>query len=234
MLSFKQYLEEALKKVGHQMGSNSGGLYHDDQTGEKHYRKEYRNGDQAKAEELTGKIYHKLGIDTFHPKYSHENGKHVISTKWRDDVRPSRDDDYADLSKDQAHQLARMHHGAVLTKNWDIVGTGKDNVMKDKKGNFSSIDHGGAFHFRAQGGHKDYSPDIAEHKSLHGDHDAGDVFNEVKDQHPSAFKDTIHHVKNLDDEAVKKDFKDSGLHNWEDLHKNFQERKKKLLDHYSK
>ena len=108
--------------------------------------------------------------------------------------------------------------------------------MKHKDtGHFSSIDHGGAFHYRAMGGKKEYGSDIDEVHSLHHpDRASGHVFGEVKKQHPTAFKDTIYTVKNLKDEDVYKAFKESGLHNWEDLHKNFKERKTKLLKHYEK
>jgi hypothetical protein len=232
MLTFKQYLEEQTKLSG-ALGSNEGGVYQDED-GSKHYKKVYRNGDQAKVEALTGKLYSKLGVKNFNPEYKNENGKHIITTKWDDDVRPSKPSDYKHISKDQADQLAKMYHAGVLTKNWDIVGLVHDNVMKNKKtGDYSSIDHGGAFHFRAQGGHKDYTPDIDEHKSLMDpSRAAGHVFGEVNKQHPNAFKDNIHTVKNLKDDEIHHIFKNSGLKNWEELHHNFNERKKKLIAKY--
>lgn len=230
----RSYLIEELKKIGHQMGSNSGGQFQDEQ-GNKFYKKHYRDGDQAKVEALTGKIYHHMGIETVHPEHSVENGKHTITTKWNDDIRPSKPSDYSKLSKKHADQIALLHHGAVLTKNWDIVGLDHDNVMRHKKtGDFSAIDHGGAFHYRAQGGHKDYGPDIAELKSLKEPGRAsGHVFGEVDKQHPTAYHDTIHNVRNMDDDHIHGLFKNSGLSNWKELHKNFTERKNKLLAHYT-
>jgi hypothetical protein len=37
----------------------------------------------------------------------------------------------------------------------------------------------------------------------------------------------------MDTDAVHSAFKESGLHNWEDLHHNFQQRRQALLDQHS-
>ena len=234
MLSFKQYILEEFSKLSGALGSNEGGIYKDE-NGNKFYRKEYKNGDQAKVEALASKLYNHMGIKTQNPEYSHENGKHFITTKWDDKIEPSHPKDYSKLSKKQADQLSLMHHGAVLTKNWDIVGLEHDNVMKNKETHdFSSIDHGGAFHFRAMGGHKDYGSDIDEHKSLLDPSRAsGHVFGEVIKQHPTSHKDTIHNIKNMDMDHVHNVFKNSGLNNWKELHDNFVKRKTKLEGVYN-
>lgn len=234
MKSFKQFLKEAYKAIsGTQAGSNPGGL-HTDEAGNKHYIKFYKNGDQAKTEALTGQIYKHMGISTVDPKYEHIDGKHAVVTKYNDKIRPSDPSDYDNLKPRHAEQLGKMFHGAVLTKNWDIVGLQHDNIMRDKKGNFHAIDHGGAFHFRAQGGHKDYGPDIAEHESIrHNEHASGHVFGEVDRQHPEAIKKAAESVKSIDDDHVHKLFANSGLENWKEMHKNFQARKQKLIDKYS-
>src|SRR5690606_36992780 len=110
-----------------------------------------------------------------------------------------------------------------------------DNVMKDSGGNFHSIDHGGAFHFRAMGGSKEYDPHANEiHSMKEPVHDAGRVFTAVEKQHPTAFHDTIHAVKNLDPKEIHDHFKSSGLKNWEELHNTFNKRKEKLIAHYAK
>ena len=228
----KEYLKEELKKIGSQMGSNSGGKF-EDEHGNHFYRKEYRDGDQAKVEELTGKLYHKLGIKTVNPVYSKEDGKHTITTKWDDKIRPSSPSDYNKLTKDQANQLATMHHGAVLTKNWDIAGLDSEtsNIMIHKDtGHFSSIDQGGSFRFRAQGGHKPYGPDIDEKETLKDPkHYSGQIFRSVYHQHPDAEIHAKKAVKNLDMEKVHQDFKNSGLNDWEELHRNVVERRKRLI-----
>lgn len=232
MKSYKDYIAEALVKVGGQLGSNHGGQYRDEETGEKVYKKTYRNGDQAKVEALTGKIQDHMGIKGVSPEYSHEDGRHTITSSWNDHLEQKRPNFYKnDLDERQAKQLGVLYHAAILTKSWDAIGEVADNVLHHKKtGDIHSIDHGGTFHFRAQGGHKDYGPDIDEKKSLRdGSRLAGSIFNSAFEKHPSAEAHGLEAVKKMDMDHVHGLFKNSGLHNWEDLHKNFVARRNKLI-----
>lgn len=122
-----------------------------------------------------------------------------------------------------------------MTKNWDVVGLEHDNIMRDKKtGDLHSVDTGGSFNFRAQGGHKDYGNDINELDSLRSYKNASSshVFNHVFGQDHMAEIKALDSVKNLDHNAVKSVFENSGLHNWPELHSNFMQRKDALLKHY--
>lgn len=226
---FRDFIKEELKPVAHtQYGSNPGGIHHDEK-GNKYYVKHYHNPDQAKVEALTGKLYHHMGIHTVNPERHGEDG---IKTKWNDHLSTKHPNFYNDVSPKHAMQLGKMYHAAVLTKNWDIVGLEHDNVVHNSKtDDLHAIDHGGAFHFRAQGAHKDYGPDIDEkHSLMNTDHAAGQVFSSVFRKHPNAQEAAKHELRmNIDDDHVHKLFKDSGLKNWKRLHKNFSERKRKLL-----
>lgn len=235
MISFYSFLvEKFTAKAGTQKGSNPGGI-HTDEHGKEHYVKYYKNGDQAKVEALTGKIYHHMGIHTLKPEHHVINGKHAVVTEYNHDLGPMPSHHYNNLSPDHADQVGRMYHAAILTKNWDIVGLEHDNIMKHKSGDLHAIDHGGAFHFRARGGPKDYGSDIAEHKTLrHNDEASGQVFKTVFKNHPKAEHNGLDAVKHIDDKHVHGLFKESGLSNWKELHKNFNERKTKLLAHYGK
>lgn len=232
MIDFKTFIsEEELEKIhGTQYGSNEGGI-HVDSKGNKHYVKRYDDHNQAKVEALTGKIYKHMGIHTAEPELHKDDH---IKSKWNEHLKQKNDDFYKNPSEKHAHQLSKMYHGAVLTKNWDIIGTGKDNVLHNEKtGNLHAIDHGGAMHYRAMGGHKEYGPDNDEKESLRQPHhDAGEVFNAAFKKHPHIEKEGLEAVKNIDDAHIHKLFKNSGLHNWKDLHKNFQERKKNHLKSY--
>jgi hypothetical protein len=229
--SFLDFLEEELKaQSGTQMGSNEGGIHHDED-GVKHYVKYYKNGDQAKTEALTGNLYHHMGIHTIQPKYHNINGKHAIVSKYNDNLEVKHPKFYDKVSKEHAHHLGKMYHAAVATKNWDIVGLEHDNIMHDKKkGHLVSIDHGGAFNFRAQGGHKDFGSDTDEKESLRQKHlPSGHVFNSAFHHHPEAEEQSKKELKaSVDHKHVKKLFKDSGLSNWKDLHKGFTDRLSKL------
>lgn len=234
MITFKQFISEELKpEPGTQKGSNPGGIHTDTKTGEKHYVKHYTNGNQGKAEVLAGKIYHHMGIHTLDPEM---HGDKSVKTKWNEHVHTQHPSAYDKPSKKHAHQLGKMYHAAILTKNWDIAGLEHDNIVHNKKtGNLHAIDHGGAFHFRAQGAHKDYGSDISEKESLRNPHNAsGHVFNSAFKHHPDAEHHGLEAVKKISDEHVHHLFKHSGLKNWKELHHSFSERKKKLIQSYEK
>lgn len=234
MFSFKHFLLESnLTPVpGTQYGSNPGGV-HTDSKGKKFYIKHYHNPEQAKSEVLAGKIYHHMGIHTLSPELHHDGSS--VKTAWNEHVSTQKPKAYENVSKEHAHQLGKMYHGAVLTKNWDIAGLEHDNIVHDKKtGHLHAIDHGGAFHFRAMGGHKDYSSDNTEKKSLrNGDNASGHVFNHAFKQHPDAEHKSLESVKNMDMNHVHHLFKHSGLKNWKDLHSTFVKRRDLHLKSYS-
>jgi len=235
MKKFRQYLKEKLEKeAGSQLGSNDGGIHRDTETGKKHYVKYYKNGDQAKTEVLAAKIYQHMGIHTLNPEHHVLDGKHAVSTEWNPHVKASQHEDFHNVKPHQAHQIGKMYHAATLTKNWDIVGLTHDNILKDKQGNLHSVDQGGAFHFRARGEHKDYTPDADEHHTLRNNKGAsGQVFSSVFKQHPQAEHEALHAVKNMNDDHVEGLFKNSGLSNWKELHSTFKARKSALLGKYT-
>jgi hypothetical protein len=234
-LSFREYIREEWKKVsGTQMGSNEGGI-HTDEHGERSYIKHYRNADQAKVEALAGKIYNHLGISTLNPEHQVINGKPSVITKYNDNLERMQPHEFEHLSPKQAGQVGRMYHAAVLTKNWDIVGLEHDNILRHgQTGDLHAIDTGGAFHFRAQGGPKEYGPDIAEHGSLRGrpGEPSTHVFGHTFKAHPHAEHEGLEAVRSLDDNKIRHEFENSGLSNWKELHTNFNERKKSLLAKY--
>lgn len=233
-ISFLEYINEELTKVGDQLGSNPGGVYQDKTTGTKHYVKFYSNPEQGKAEVLASKIYKHMGIKTLEPEIKTVNGKEAVVTKWSDDLKTIPPSKYEKLPAENYQQLAKMYHAAVLTKNWDIVGLEHDNIMQHKTtGELHAVDHGGAFHFRAQGSPKEFGPDVKELKTLRNpDLPSGEVFNHTFKQHPDYEKESAYNVAAIDDEHVKKLFANSGLKNWKELHKNFNKRKTNLLKEY--
>jgi len=235
MINFKDFYiqklnEELVSQSGTQFGSNPGGIHTDTETGKKYYVKQYKNPDQAKVEALTGKLYKAIGIKTLSPTM---HGESSIKTPWNDNIESVKPKDFKKLSPKQARQLADMYHGAILTKNWDIVGLVHDNIMRHKKtGDLISIDHGGSMHFRAQGGIKPggFDSDIKEKESLvNNDGASGDVFSHLHKHHPDAIKDSLESLKNLDMGKIHKAFKSSGLSNWEEMHSNFVKKHQKLV-----
>lgn len=209
MLSLIAYLKEDIQNnlpdISHfihdgglPLGSNDGGIFHDPYTHQKHYIKLYKNPDQARSEVAAAQIYEKLGAKTLKPQLGMYKGKLGVVTKWRDDLKPVSRTDYTKLSEKQKHDLANHFHAAVLTKNWDTVGLVFDNLAQDKAGNLHTLDTGGSFNFRAQGGHKDYHSDIAEFESLHNHNinpAAAHAFKHLQDRH---YKSSINKLKEVD------------------------------------
>jgi hypothetical protein len=232
MKTFKIFTEE-LKKVSGQLGSNPGGIYKDSDTHEQYYMKTPDNHDQAKTEVLSAKLSHLMGIHTTNPEL---HGK-SIKSKFNPNLVPLTSKHH-NLTIEHHKQLGKIFAAGVLHKNWDIAGSGIDagqgNIMVDKKhGHLVSIDQGGSFNFRAQGGHKDYDPEIHEHDSLRDSSmsEGAKRFNEAL-AHPETHKAIHDSLKNLDMDKVHHLFKNSGLSNHEELHTNFKARHKKLLDKY--
>jgi hypothetical protein len=232
MLTFKQFLDEQLIKQGHQLGSNDGGVFIDNKTNEKHYVKYYRNPEQAKVEALTGQIYNHIGLKTLNPEYQQHEHKHAIVTKWVDGLKSFNPDKHlTDLQT--AVDVGKAYHAAILTKNWDIVGLEHDNLMRDNNNVIHAIDHGGAFHFRAQGGHKDYDSGIGEKQSLRNNgHASGDVFDATFKKYPAAEHLALDSIQKIDDNHIHQLFSNSGLNDWKQLHDNFVSRKHKLIASY--
>lgn len=231
MKSFRAFVsEELIKQPSSQLGSNPGGIHTDSETGQKLYIKHYHNADQAKVEALTSKIYNHMGIKTLNP----EADGRKVSTEWNPHVKAKGPSFYNKPSEKHAKQLGKLYHAAILTKNWDAVGLEHDNIVHNKStDDLHAIDHGGAFHFRAQGGHKDYTSDINEKQSLRDPKlPAGQVFNAAFKHHPHAEEHGLNAVKAMDPSKIRGFFRHSGLDNWKDLHKTFEERRKNLINSY--
>jgi hypothetical protein len=231
MKTFKIFTEE-LNKISGQLGSNPGGIYKDSDTHEQYYMKTPDNHDQAKTEVLSSKLHNLLGIHTTNPEL-HEKS---IKSKFNPNLEPLTSKHK--LSLEHHKQLGKIFAAGVLTKNWDAAGSGiesgQGNIMMDKKHkHLVSIDQGGSFNFRAQGGHKDYGHDIDEHESLRDPSmsEGATRFNEAL-SHPETHKAIHDSLKNLDMDKVHHLFKNSGLDNHEELHTNFKARHKKMLDKY--
>lgn len=238
MKSFKQFIAEAMLKKSDRLGSNEGGVYHDDTTGESHYIKFPRNPDQAKVEVLSAKLQKLMGINTLNPKLKTVDGKLGVATKWRDDLTPIKLDDVHEMSPEQHHHIGKIFAHSVLVKNWDGVGTGvnygQGNISKDKSGKLYGLDPGGSFHYRAQGQNKPYSADITEVKTLRDPTiapESAHVFNTSFHLTPQALSHAKNAIQGLDPDKVKSAFETSKLDNWQDLHDTFNKRKDLLLQH---
>ena len=229
-------LNEELEKVTDQMGSNPGGRYQDNNTGEHYYIKYPENSEQAKTEALAGKIQKLIGVNTLEPEHRVINGSSAVISKWVPNLSKLTHKNLDTLTPEQHHDIGRLYASSVLIKNWDSTGTGMNygegNIDIHKSGKIYGIDPGGSFEFRAQGGHKNYTPDIAEAHSLRDpdlNWESANVYNTIFKKTPEALTTGINAARNLKDEDVHAAFANSGLSNWQELHKTFNERKRLFL-----
>jgi SPP1 gp7 family putative phage head morphogenesis protein len=154
------------KPISGRKGSNDGGLF-EAPDGTQHYVKFYADPDQARGELAAQRINAMLGLETPKVRIIKIDGKTALASEWRAD--------FVRLGLKELHDpkyqedIATIFQASVLTKNWDVVGAGYDNiVLSPKTGRLVVIDTGASFKHRAQGALKagGFTADIAEAKTL--------------------------------------------------------------------
>lgn len=206
---------------------------HEAPNGEKHYVKFYNNPEQAHAEVTASHLMEKMGAQTLKPRLVQHNGRIGVATKWRTDLKPIHPSELSNPSEGMKHELAKHYVAGVVTKNWDTVGMEYDNLMKTPDHKLVSVDQGGALHFRAQGGPKPYSKDIAETKTYHDknlNHAAAHAFSSLGKEH---IKRAYNEMSSHTHEDVHNIFKNSGLPNHKEMADTFNARHALLGKHLS-
>lgn len=241
MISFKNHRSDlsSAEDISHwtpvggtQYGTNPGGI-HVSPSGEHHYVKFYANHEQAKAEVATARVYEHLGVGTTQPKLVNYRGHLGVASKWRDDLKSIHPSEYKNPSEHMKSELAKHHVAGVLTKNWDVVGLEHDNLKKAPDGKIHCVDLGGALHFRAQGGPKDYSADIAERHTYHDsrlNHASATAFSSLTKEHLHA---ALHSMGDRSDAHVASIFAASGLKNSQHFANTFTKRRELLNEDLS-
>jgi hypothetical protein len=136
------------KQVGKQQGSNPGGKFQDAE-GNDWYVKFPENEDHAKSEVLAARLYGAMGISGQSARLITRNGKIGIATKWVDNIKKGTP---AELQATLG-VLDNFAADAWLG-NWDVVGTGFDNLQIAPDGTAMRVDAGGSLMYRAQGAKK--------------------------------------------------------------------------------
>lgn len=223
------------KQTGNQLGSNEGGV-HTDPAGNKHYVKIAKNPEQARQEVSSAKIHELLGVKTLQPKLISKGTRIGTATMWNKDLEAKDPKHFERMSEDQARAVMRIHHAGVITKNWDTVGLSHDNIMFHKKtGEPHAVDQGGSLNFRAQGGHKDYGPDIGEVNSYRNpdlNYSAHHVFTHIDKKFPHVAKEELTHAKKLTYNDAHSALQSTGVKNADEIAKTMIKRRDLLLKHY--
>lgn len=136
------------EQVGHQKGSNDGGLY-EDLDEKKWYCKFPKTADHAKNEVLACRLYQLAGVNVPAVKLIQEDGHVGVASEWRN-VKQSKDS----VTSGKLPGVFDGFAADVWLANWDVAGTGFDNLLVDENGKAVRIDAGGALLYRAQGSPK--------------------------------------------------------------------------------
>lgn len=153
-------------KIGNALGSNAGGTYQDPVSGKKVYMKFPDSAGHAGNEVLASTIYNFLGVSSSQTKPGLFNGKRVVYSDWQDGSKQDLTSKLGD-----SKYLEKIQDGFAtdaLLANWDVAGSGYNNIVTDKNGDPIRIDPGGALLYRAQGSLKGsaFTDDVSELDSL--------------------------------------------------------------------
>lgn len=149
-------------QTGGQKGSNAGGEFTDEH-GQKWYCKFPASESHTKNEMLAAKLYEAAGIEVPHLKLISQEGKVGIASKIIDGVKK----DSSALAAGAPGVADGFAVDAWLA-NWDVVGTGYDNMQIKPNGHAVRLDVGGSLLYRAQGTPKgaDFGNTVGELKTL--------------------------------------------------------------------
>ncbi len=146
-----------LEKIGHQMGSNPGGLYRNPNTKEEYYVKEPMTSQHAINEKVTADLYREAQVNVPEIYYiTLENGSMGIASKMvsaRDQLAHGKQNLVDSSGKILPKGLAEGFAADVWLANWDVIGLSYDNVVVSQDEAYR-IDTGGGLIYRAQGSPK--------------------------------------------------------------------------------
>jgi hypothetical protein len=196
----------AFTKVGGREGSNPGGWYRKNATGELFYFKFYENSDNAHVEYVANCIYRKLGIRAASSELFVAGGDlWTASKKIGDAVRATKEEQQRD------HQFKNGFVADAYLCNWDVVGEFFDNVIKDAHGHLYRIDNGACGPVRATGKSRPFPSDsIVELDDMRTPaFEAGQIFQRVTERDLTV--QALHLLSHLDNEFLETTYRNSGM-----------------------
>jgi len=199
-------------QIGPQKGSNEGGLYQSNVTGEKFYIKIPKSTAHARNEVLAAELYKLAGIDV--PQLTlmkWGDGRTAVASKWQEG-----------LTKPLLTKLGvkKFHEGFAVDAwlaNWDVAGLSFDNIAVTKDGKGFRLDVGGALLYRAQGSAKgnafgDKVTEIATLRDAGINAQAAKVFGNISD---TVLMKSMRIVEKIDKFDIKTAMENVG-YNWKD------------------
>lgn len=149
---------EGWKKIGHAQGTNEGGTY-EDPDGTQYYVKLSQDDDHARNEVLADRLYRAVGIKTANLELAdvgHHTSQYAEGTLGTVAKMLDAEKDLSEMRHDLAYRRRLQEDFAidVWLGNYDVGGTGFDNILTDNEGDPVRIDPGGALLYRAMGAPK--------------------------------------------------------------------------------
>ena len=155
----------SLHKVGHQLGSNPGGVY-ENAAGKRYYVKLAKSADHAKNEHLAARLYAMLGVPVLANRLVDTGGgKLGTATEWVEKQAYNQQDPH------HVTEARKNFAAHALLANWDAAGLDLDNQAM-VNGKMTTLDPGGSLIYRAQGGPKGaaFGNTVGEWDSLRDPH----------------------------------------------------------------
>jgi DNA polymerase III epsilon subunit-like protein len=150
VFNLESYDVSEWRKTGGQAGSNEGGFY-EDADGNAYYVKVPKSQSHADNEVLASVLYEALGVPSAQVRTGDNNGDLRIVSKIVDGSQA----DFADkVRSGDVEYLDKLRADFAIDAwlaNWDVTGTGFDNVVTDVNGDPARVDPGGSLMWRAQG-----------------------------------------------------------------------------------
>ena len=141
--------EGNFQNIGEQAGSNEGGMYRNEETGEQYYVKTPRDPEIGRNEILASKLYQLAGVEIADANPAVRNGEFSVASTFV----PGLSMDEMTLSSERVPGVQENFVVDAWLGNWDVVGLEFDNLLlKDGRG--IRIDPGGTMAYRAMGGLK--------------------------------------------------------------------------------
>lgn len=195
-------------QIGPQLGSQPGGLFKQRYGEKKWYIKRPPTEEHARNEKLTADLYQLAGVQVPQMKYievpvmrEKEFGLDKglgIASEW---IEGLKEGDSASLKQKPAGLADGFAVDAWLA-NWDVVGTGWDNIKIDSTGHTVRVDTGGGLKYRARGGAKPLDDKVSEWDSMRTKHSPSkEVFGTLTDKE---LIDSGHKVMAIPDIAIQR------------------------------
>lgn len=189
-----------MKKIGGQLGSNPGGQYEDNE-GNKFYIKQPADNDHTKNELLAAALFGAAGGNTLKYHQVVDGSKLYVGTDWQN-LKAS---NVSQLTSAQRAEARKDFALNAWLANWDVAGTGGDNIGVTDDGKVVPLDFGGSLLYRAKGAPKGgaFGSSVNEWNSLRDPSVNKDTAALYADMTESELKESAARVAGISDDKIR-------------------------------